>query len=94
MQKVDLFVNLFRNGSIWIQPYFHQEEFTEKIYSRAYSLDDLIGTCGGYIGMFLGYAIIQIPRLIESLFQTFKQKISSRNSQEMVEKLEMGEIAK
>ena len=93
MHKVDLFINLFRNGSVWIQPYFYQEEFTEKIYSRAYSLDDLIGTCGGYIGLFLGYAIIQVPQLIENMFQALKQKISTRNSHETVRNMEMGELS-
>ena len=85
---------MYRNGTFWIQINFHQTEFTEKIYSRAYSLDDLIGTCGGYIGMFLGYAIIQLPQLIESTFQILKQKISKRNTHEMVGAMEMGEITK
>ena len=57
-----------------------QTKFTEKIYSRAYTLDDLVGTCGGYIGLFLGYALIQFPRLIENGFLTLKHKISTHKS--------------
>ena len=70
----------------------YQTKFTEKIYSRAYSFDDLVGTCGGYIGLFLGYALIQLPRLIEKTVQALKQKISPRNAREMIGKMEMGEM--
>ena len=68
----------------------YQTKFTEKIYSRAYSFDDLVGTCGGYIGLFLGYALIQLPRLIEKTVQALKQKISPCNAGEMIGKMEMG----
>ena len=70
----------------------YQTKFTEKIYSRAYSFDDLVGTCGGYIGLFLGYALIQLPRLIEKTVQALKQKISPGNAREMIGKMEMGEM--
>ena len=70
---------LYRNGSFWIIMHFRQTKFTEKIYTRAYTFDDLVGTCGGYIGLFLGYALVKFPRLIEIIFQTvkaFKDKAS------------------
>ena len=71
----------------------YQTKFTEKIYSRAYSLDDLVGTCGGYIGLFLGYALIQFPQLIEKTVEALKQKMSPRNAREIIGKMEMGEIS-
>ena len=40
----------------------------------------LYETCGGYIGLFLGYALIQFPRLIENGFLTLKHKISTHKS--------------
>ena len=55
--------------------YFRQTRFTNKIQVRAYTLDDLIGSCGGYIGLFLGYALIQFPQLIESTIQIVNRKI-------------------
>ena len=55
--------------------YYRQTRFTNKIQVRAYTLDDLIGSCGGYIGLFLGYALIQFPQLIESTLQIVKRKI-------------------
>ena len=39
---------------------------------RAYTFDDLVGACGGYIGLFLGYALIQIPRAITLRFNVTK----------------------
>ena len=41
---------------------------------RAYTLDDLVGSCGGYIGLFLGYALIQFPQILENAFDSLKRK--------------------
>ena len=48
-------------------------------------MDDLVGTCGGYIGLFLGYALIQFPRLVENMFDSMKHKIFSRDSKQIIE---------
>ena len=48
-------------------------------------MDDLVGTCGGYFGLFLGYALIQFPRLVENMFDSMKHKILSRDSKEIIE---------
>ena len=37
---------------------------------KAYDIEDLIGYVGGYIGLFLGVALMQIPRLISKIFKT------------------------
>ena len=54
-------------------------------------MDDLVGTCGGYFGLFLGYALIQFPRLIQNTCDLMKRKISSRDSKEIIE-CEYGKI--
>ena len=59
-----------------IQQLFHQTRFTEKIQIRAFTLDDLVGSCGGFIGLFLGYALVQIPQLIEFVMIALKRKVS------------------
>ena len=64
-----------------IEQYYRQTRFTDKIQTRAYTLDDLIGTCGGYIGLFLGYALIQFPQLIEFTLKTLKRVFSTRKTQ-------------
>ena len=37
---------------------------------QAYNLDNFIGNVGGYMGLFLGYAFVQLPTLFESGFTT------------------------
>ena len=65
----------FRNGSFVIDQIYRQTRFTNKLQTKVYTLDDLVGTCGGYIGMFLGYALIQFPRFLEKTFLAIKQKV-------------------
>ena len=48
-------------------------------------MDDFVGTCGGYFGLFLGYALIQFPQLIENAFKTLKQKVSTCSSEKIKE---------
>ena len=69
------FYVFFRNGSFVIDQIYRQTRFTNKLQTKAYTLDDLVGTCGGYIGMFLGYALIQFPRFLEKTFLAIKQKV-------------------
>ena len=51
-----------------------QTSFTDKIQTRAYTFDDVVGTVGGYIGMFLGYAMVQIPGSIAMILNSMKQR--------------------
>ena len=51
-----------------------QTSFTDKMRTRAYTFDDVVGTVGGYIGMFLGYAMVQIPGSIALILNTMKQR--------------------
>ena len=71
---------IYRNGSFWFKLSFRQSRFTDKIQTRAHTLDDLIGACGGYIGLFLGYALIQFPQLIEFTFHMIKGKVVTRKN--------------
>ena len=49
---------------------------------KAYSMQDLVGYIGGYIGLFLGVALMQIPRLILTLIETagFLPKLGRTNN--------------
>ena len=49
-----------------------QTSFTDKIQIKACTCDDVVGTVGGYIGLFLGYACIQIPTSISLIFNSMK----------------------
>jgi len=80
IDQLDFIYNEFddeeqRNNSYFrIKQIYLQTSFTDKMQTRAYTLDDLVSSCGGFIGLFLGYAVIQLPQLIESLFQLIKKK--------------------
>ena len=76
------YINInFRNGTFFeIFQYFLQTSFTEKIQTRAYTFDDLVGSCGGFIGLFLGYALIQIPHSIESVLLKKWENVVLRKS--------------
>ena len=54
---------------------FRQTRYTDKRQVPAYTFDDLVGACGGYIGLFLGYALIQFPYLLDFMFNILKKKV-------------------
>ena len=55
-----------------------QTSFTDKIQTIAYTCDDLVGAVGGYVGLFLGYAWVQLPRSIASIVNSMKQSKNER----------------
>ena len=55
-----------------IEQIYLQTEFRETIQTRAYTLEGLVGNTGGYIGLFLGYALSQLPTSVASLLTYFK----------------------
>ena len=48
--------------TIYIAPY--NKKFKEILQTRAIDIQALIGNIGGYIGLFLGYSILQIPDFV------------------------------
>ena len=75
---------IFRNESyFWITQEFRQTSFLDKMQVRAYTFDDLVGACGGYIGLFLGYALIQIPRAITLRFNVTKGRNNLHETDKM-----------
>lgn len=73
----------YSNASFFIIHKTHGNSiFNEMIQTKAYTLDDLVGTIGGFIGLFLGYALIQLPDLINNiliLFKTRREKLHVAN---------------
>ena len=60
---------------------YRQTKYLEKMQTRAYTIDDLVGACGGYIGLFLGYALLQLPSFINFVFHAIKRKNITRMAQ-------------
>ena len=65
-----------------IAVYFRDTTYKEIRQTKAYSAITLFGNVGGFIGVFLGYAIIQIPGLLETVLNYIKNHyivVKSRN---------------
>ena len=56
---------------------FPEVEFTETRQVKAFDLNDLLGNIGGYIGMFLGYALLNLAYYIADLFDKFRTRCSA-----------------
>ena len=76
MLELNRFKTNSRNETIiWIGQLFRKTRFAERTQVREFTFDDLTGTCGGYIGMFLGYALIQFPQFLQYIFDKIRQEI-------------------
>ena len=79
MLKISHLKTNFRNEtSFWIGQEIRQTRFTDRIQIREFTLDDFAGTCGGYIGMFLGCALIQFPQFLQFIFLNIQNEILLR----------------
>ena len=60
---------------------FQDGTYMEIQQIRAYSIQDLVGDIGGYLGLFLGFALLQIPELLLKIYvwmdaELLKKKLS------------------
>ena len=51
--------------------------FQETTNVRKFSRDSVWGNVGGYVGMFLGFSVLQIPSLLNVVYQKIKDKFTS-----------------
>ena len=51
---------------------------------RAIDMNGLIGNIGGYIGLCLGYSILQIPEFVSMMSAVFKRKLILDSKKEIV----------
>ena len=72
--------NCRNETSFWIGQEIRQTRFKDMTQLREFTLDDFVGTCGGYIGMFLGYALIQFPQFLLIIFDKIQKEILFRKA--------------
>ena len=60
------------DGTFWFELYIYDQKFKEIVQIKAIDVNGLIGYIGGYIGLILGYSILQIPECIVMLVRKFK----------------------
>ena len=66
---------------------FSSSTYKEIIHVRAYDEESLVGYVGGYIGMFLGIGLLQVPELLYAAYKKLhiarnERNISSRHTNE------------
>ena len=65
--------------------YLRHKKFQISFHFRAIDIQALIGTIGGYIGLFLGYSVLQIPSMLALLIcrtnKWFSEKFSTSRRQ-------------
>ena len=57
--------------------YYNEDHYMEIRNSKAYLIQDLLSSTGGYIGMFLGFGLLQIPEIVSTLHGLASQTVTS-----------------
>ena len=68
--------NTTLNTSTEIMFLFKYGKYKDILHVRSFNVESLIGNMGGYIGLFLGFAIWQAPDIGELVFKMIKRIIS------------------
>ena len=66
------------NNKVVLRVLYRPRTYREIRQIRAYNAMALFGNVGGFIGMLLGYAFVQIPMLIRTLFESLEHRILHR----------------
>ena len=69
-----------------ITVYFRNNFYKQIIQVRAYTLMSLVGNVGGFVGLLLGYALVQLPGLISIIHTYFNEKLHAYSSQKNEER--------
>ena len=74
-------------GSSMISWYYRPNSYKEIKQMRAYTGMMLLGNIGGFLGLLLGYALIQIPSDLVHLFFKFKQCYTAKRKGDTMDKV-------
>ena len=69
------------NNSFGVVVVYETKRYFEIKQIKAYPFDSFTGNVGGYMGLFLGYAILNLPTLTLKFIQNAKQKFENRIDQ-------------
>ena len=59
---------------------YKEKYYEEILYDRAFNPESFLSNVGGFVGMFLGYSLMQLPEMLFGLAGTFeilKKKLSA-----------------
>ena len=63
----------YKPGFFWIGIWINNPKFKQIVQIKAIDLNGLVGYIGGYIGLILGYSILQIPDFFTILANKYKE---------------------
>jgi len=65
--------------SVWfrISVIYNKQTYREIKQVRAYNVQSLIGNVGGYIGLFVGYSLSQLPNFFENAYGMIVKKYNN-----------------
>ena len=78
-EEIGWFENMkdhIHNNSVWfrVSVIYEKQTYREIRQVRAYSVQSLVGNVGGYIGLFVGYSLLQIPELFKNVYNSIIKK--------------------
>ena len=60
------------SDAIIVKVNFMTSNYKEITEVRAYGIQALVGNAGGYVGLFLGFALKEIPKMLFILYRHFR----------------------
>ena len=55
--------------------HFPNVKYRQIAHVQEYDIESLVGNIGGYIGLFLGYSLINFPRFVIAMFEIVRKKL-------------------
>ena len=68
-------VDRSQQSRFMVMVHFPNLKYRQIEHVQEYDFESLVGNIGGYIGLFLGYSLINFPRFIISLLGIFRKKL-------------------
>ena len=69
--------NILGTNHFYVALFIQHKNYKEIVLTRQFDLQSLIGNAGGYVGICVGYTILQLPQLITSIVSKLRSCVGS-----------------
>ena len=59
------------NDTFIMKVIYNEKHYEEIVYSQSFGFESLVSNIGGFVGIFLGYSMMQIPDVFDGIFNYF-----------------------